>query len=124
MNPVLRWLDDPPKFFNLSPMQWLYVLVVGGGLAALLHFAHVPLTPSLSGLILFVGTPTAFVILGEQGGPNVTQSLIDATRWRRHPHHYDPAAEPSAPGVVVANPQPSRRERRRQARSDRAGGAL
>jgi hypothetical protein len=124
MNPVLRWLDDPPKFLGLSPVQWTVLLLGAGGLIALLHFAHVPTTPSLCLMVLLVGTPTAFVMLGEQGGPNVGQSLVDAVRWRRHPHHFDPSATPKAPGLVVADPEPSRRARRRRSRSDRAGGAL
>jgi len=123
VNPVLRWLDDPPKFLGLSALQWLYLIVGGGAAVALLHFGHVPLTPSLCILVMCVGLPAAFVMLSEQGGPNVTETLRDAVRWRRHPHHYDPAATPQAPGVVVADPARSRRLRRR-AKSDRAGGAL
>lgn len=128
MNPVLRWLDDPPKLFGFTGLQWVLLVFGGGGLGALLHFGGVPLTPSACLLVLVAGIPAMFVRLSdENAGINVTGLLRDAVAWRRHPHHYDLSGPAEQVGLVVAAPEPRRRlSRSRRVRSgaDRAGGAL
>ncbi len=115
--PTFRWLDDPPKLLGLEPQQWVWLILGGGSLAAILHFTGVPWRVATTLLIFVVGVPTALAMLGENVGPGINALLADAVRWRRHPHRYDPSAV-AARGigiVVIADnaPTPSRWRRRR-----------
>lgn len=127
MNLVLRWLDDPPKMFGFTLGQWALGVFGGGGLTAILYFAHVPLTAAASILVLLVGTPMMFVRLSDEGaGINLTGLLRDAVRWRRHPHHYDPEGAHRPAGLVVAAAESRharRRARRAAQRAVRPGGS-
>lgn len=128
MNPVLRWLDDPPKLFGFTVVQWALIVFGGGGLAALLYVARVPVTPAACVMVIVVGVPTAFLRLSDEGaGVSLTTLLADALRWRSHPHRYDPEGAHAPAGVVVAAAESSRRRarsRRGRIAADRAGGAL
>ena len=128
MNPVLRWLDDPPKLFGFTAVQWALIVFGGGGLAGVLHLTGVSLTPAACLLVIVVGTPTAFVRLSDEGaGINVTGLLRDAVRWRSHPHCYDPNGAQPRSGVVVATAETTRlrpRLRRGQRATDRVEGEL
>lgn len=116
-NPTFRWLDDPPRFLGLTFANWIMLVVGGGGLAAVLHFAHVPWRPALILLIFVVGIPTALAVLGESVGPGVNELLVNALRWRAHPHHYDPAAVAAQKvGVVVPDDDAPKRRRLRLGR--------
>lgn len=122
MNPVLRWLDDPPKLFGFTLVQWALVVFGGGGVTALLHFAHVPVAPAASILVLLVGTPMMFVRLSDEGaGVNLTGLLRDAVTWRSHPSRYDPQGAQRPDGVIVAAASPRRSGLSRGLRS---GGSL
>ena len=125
MNPVLRWLDEPPKFLGFSGVQWVWLILGTATLAGLLRLLGVPLTPALSVMILIEGPPAAVIFLGEQTGTGATQLVLDALRWRTHPHRYDTAGTARPAGVLVAEPTPSRlsaaRLRPQRHDHDRAG---
>jgi hypothetical protein len=111
-NPTFRWLDDPPKLAGLTFSQWLWLVLGGGSLGALLHFLHVPLQPAVILLIFVVGIPTALAVFGENVGPGINALLADAMRWRRHPHQYDPAAIAGYKvGLVVLDDDAPKRRR-------------
>lgn len=101
IHPTYRSLDAPVKLLGLSWRQWLWLVLGGGGLIAVLHYGHVPTRPAISVGTILIGVPLALAYLGEETGFGAGRLLVDMLRWRFAPRDLQPGAGEHLPALVV-----------------------
>src|SRR4051794_30958983 len=81
IHPTYRSLDAPVKLLGLSWRQWIALLIGGGTLVAVVHYAGVPSRPAISLCTILIGVPLALAYLAEETGFSVGRLIWDMSRW-------------------------------------------